>query len=290
VTCFAVYGDVLIAGGSFASIAGQTSKGLARWDGASWQPFAGLDRSAGSLTVSSLAVANGELVVSGNFDHAGGAPVGTLVAWNGSSWRALGAGTNVAAYSMVELGGVLHLGGSFTTCAGGLSCYHARWVDGARPAIIRMPRPAMASPGESRSFLVEVSDATGATYQWSRDGQVLADGPTPSGSIIGGAATSQLTVAGIAGADAGSYSCAVTNPCGVTTSLGAALTVGFVCGSADFNHDGDTATDSDIECFFACLAGNCCSSCDSADFNGDGDVATDADIEAFFRVLAGGNC
>jgi probable HAF family extracellular repeat protein len=62
------------------------------------------------------------------------------------------------------------------------------------------------------------------------------------------------------------------------------------CGSADFNHDGDIATDADIEAFFACLAGNCCPACGSADFNGDGDFATDADIEAFFRVLAGGAC
>ena len=64
------------------------------------------------------------------------------------------------------------------------------------------------------------------------------------------------------------------------------------CGSADFNCDGDTGTDADIEAFFACLAGNCpappCTS--TADFNGDGDVGTDADIEAFFRVLAGGTC
>jgi hypothetical protein len=62
------------------------------------------------------------------------------------------------------------------------------------------------------------------------------------------------------------------------------------CGSADFDGDGDAATDADIEAFFACLAGNCCPACDSADFNRDGDVATDADIEAFFRVLAGGQC
>jgi subtilisin family serine protease len=65
-----------------------------------------------------------------------------------------------------------------------------------------------------------------------------------------------------------------------------------MCGSADFNCDGDTGTDADIEAFFRCIAGNCpaapCSS--SADFNSDGDVGTDADIEAFFRVLAGGNC
>jgi hypothetical protein len=62
------------------------------------------------------------------------------------------------------------------------------------------------------------------------------------------------------------------------------------CGSADFNSDGDTGTDLDIESFFACIAGDCCPTCGSSDFNGDGDIATDADIEAFFRVLAGGPC
>jgi hypothetical protein len=62
------------------------------------------------------------------------------------------------------------------------------------------------------------------------------------------------------------------------------------CGTADFDGDGDTATDADIEAFFACLAGTCCPTCGSADFNNDGDTATDADIESFFRVLAGGPC
>jgi glucose/arabinose dehydrogenase len=65
-----------------------------------------------------------------------------------------------------------------------------------------------------------------------------------------------------------------------------------ICGSADFNCDGDVGTDSDIEAFFSCLAGDCPAvPCyNSADFNGDGDVGTDSDIEAFFRVLGGGAC
>jgi hypothetical protein len=70
------------------------------------------------------------------------------------------------------------------------------------------------------------------------------------------------------------------------------LAPAHICGSADFNCDGDVGTDADIESFFACIAGTCpappCLS--SADFNGDGDVGTDSDIEAFFRVLAGGAC
>jgi probable HAF family extracellular repeat protein len=76
-----------------------------------------------------------------------------------------------------------------------------------------------------------------------------------------------------------------------TQALGEAFIIELpTCGSADFNHDGDTATDADIEAFFACIAAICCSTCSSADFNGDGDIGTDADIEAFFRVLAGGAC
>ncbi len=65
---------------------------------------------------------------------------------------------------------------------------------------------------------------------------------------------------------------------------------GSTCGSADFDGDGDTGTDADIEAFFSCLAGSCCATCGTADFDGDGDTGTDFDIEAFFRVLAGGTC
>jgi hypothetical protein len=62
--------------------------------------------------------------------------------------------------------------------------------------------------------------------------------------------------------------------------------------TADFNCDGDTGTDADIESFFACLAGTCpAAPCpNNADFNNDGDTGTDSDIESFFRVLAGGPC
>jgi hypothetical protein len=64
----------------------------------------------------------------------------------------------------------------------------------------------------------------------------------------------------------------------------------------DIDGDGDNGTDADIECFFACFAGNCGACAGGtgigADFDCDGDTGTDADIEAFFRALAGspGEC
>ncbi|HYE63261.1 MAG TPA: hypothetical protein VD997_14795 [Phycisphaerales bacterium] len=67
---------------------------------------------------------------------------------------------------------------------------------------------------------------------------------------------------------------------------------GPVCGDSDFNGDGDYGTDQDIEAFFACLGGTCCTTCfaGGSDFNGDGDAGTDQDIESFFRVLGGAAC
>jgi len=62
------------------------------------------------------------------------------------------------------------------------------------------------------------------------------------------------------------------------------------CDSADFDGDGDTGTDLDIEAFFACLGGNCCPTCGDADFNNDCDTGNDSDIEAFFRILGGLPC
>jgi len=81
-----------------------------------------------------------------------------------------------------------------------------------------------------------------------------------------------------------------TNPNGDTEGWVAVIPMRPQCGSADFNQDGDSGTDTDIEDFFACLGGGCCPGCGSADFNGDGDTGTDLDIEAFFRVLGGGSC
>jgi hypothetical protein len=143
-------------------------------------------------------------------------------------------------------------------------------------------------------------------YDARRGTTVLFGGYTGTGPYNGstwewdGAAWSQQAISGppVRWSDAIAYDAAR----GVVTLFGGELPfnsvyaqtweLGAACGSADFDCDGDTGTDADIESFFACVAGACpslpCTS--SADFNHDGDSATDADIEAFFRVLAGGTC
>jgi hypothetical protein len=158
-------------------------------------------------------------------------------------------------------------------------------------SFISQPQPAIVQAGRNAVFTFTTNQPIQAAAWYRGAGaSLLQDGPTSSGSLISGAATSTLTISNVSAADAGLYSVTFRSSCGwVSSNYLFGLTIQR-CGSADFNHDGDIATDADIEAFFACIAGNCCPTCGSADFNGDGDIATDADIEAFFRVLAGGSC
>jgi len=139
---------------------------------------------------------------------------------------------------------------------------------------------AFACADGSATFSVTATGAGPMTFQWRKGGAPIDSTANPS------AATTTLTMTGIQAADADRYDCVVSTACGSATSNQATLTVS----SADFDRDGDTGTDADIEAFFACLGGNCCPTCGSVDFDGDGDTGTDLDIESFFRVLGGGPC
>jgi hypothetical protein len=129
-------------------------------------------------------------------------------------------------------------------------------------------------------------------------GQVIGDSTDLSGGVANGfsgslpAGTYWLAVSGYRlDVDTGwvvGSTCTVSGT--IDIRMRTNITLGPVCGTSDYNNDGDFATDADIEDFFRCLAGDCCPTCFSSDFNGDGDYATDADIEAFFRVLAGQPC
>jgi len=118
-------------------------------------------------------------------------------------------------------------------------------------------------------------------YQWQiNDVDLVDDGR------IQGAQTPHLVIEPLTAAEAGHIRLNVQNDCS-----GLGISWDFrLCGSSDYNGDGDFGTDQDIEAFFACLGGNCCELCQGSDFNFDGDFGTDQDIEAFFRVLGGGSC
>ncbi len=155
--------------------------------------------------------------------------------------------------------------------------------------------PGGNNPG-TNTFLVDVSTNNGST--WTRAETV---GPAGAGTTGGWVRarwtlgslsltpTSQVRVRFTAQDTTGAIVEAAIDDLAVYSR---SCQTGPVCGTSDFDGDGDSGTDADIEAFFACLAGNCCPTCftGGSDFDGDGDSGTDADIESFFRVLAGGSC
>ena len=163
-------------------------------------------------------------------------------------------------------------------------------------SITQSPASKLACVGEQGGFNVGASGA-GLTYQWRRNGQPLADGQTPSGSVIDGASAPTLVIDNITQQDAGTYDCRVTDGCGeVRYCSGAALTVypcDNVCDSIDFNGDGLYPDNLDIEDFLTVFGGGPCSNdpnCGDIDFNNDGLFPDNTDLQAFFSVFGGGGC
>jgi hypothetical protein len=318
--------DKLVIGGSFSHAGGVQANRTAVWNGAQWTAAG----SGLSATVRIMTPFQGWVAASGDFLISDGFDISNIALWNGIDWAPAVSGTNGAVISLLARVDQLFAGGSFSQAGGGNGASGiARWYGqpwpfdwealdpelpnpqfatslawhnfdlhvasalrlrrfvepSAPPSITSQPQAQVVPEGAAATLRVVATGTSGLFYQWRRNGSPLANGGSISGAL-----RSTLVISPVLASDGGQYSCAITSACGDLLSDSVALTITPACGSPDFDGDGDTATDADIEAFFACLAGNCCPACGSADFDGDGDTATDADIEAFFRVLAGGTC
>lgn len=76
-------------------------------------------------------------------------------------------------------------------------------------ALLQTPRGRTVAPGATVGFTVAATDRA-ATYQWSRDGHPLADGPAAGGATISGATTPSLTLSHVTAGEAGKYAVTVT--------------------------------------------------------------------------------
>jgi hypothetical protein len=108
-------------------------------------------------------------------------------------------------------------------------------------SIALQPTPAAACIGRSATFTVAVSSALPVTYQWRKDGVNIDPAANPS------AATAALTLTNLTPADADTYSCVISSPCGSITTATASLTlVGLcACNAADIAGAGETGTEPD---------------------------------------------
>ncbi len=281
-----------------------------RRTGDRWLPL-GATGPGGAPTglVWSLTTFEGQLIAAGN----------SIARWNGSEWNHM---TALGSYSALGVHlGVLYAGGDLFPAppGGGLAArYVARW-DGSGWLPInnnQLPYPAKALLVHEGSLIV------GAAHSHASSVYALEDGGWTVLGFCNQCPNVPITVWDVASAGGTLYAAGlmgrfaqhtgarlvgdswIVDPGSPTGTSYAAVefrnqvifgheTRGLLRHSlptTDFDHDGASGTDADIEAFFACLAGSCCPTCGTADFNSDGDTGTDADIEAFFRVLAGGTC
>lgn len=189
VEALASYRGELFAGG-WTSLEDGVSEGLSRWDGEAWHGM-GLEY----CQVTALVNYGDRLIVGGlqNVDRFAPGSIG-IVAWDGLKWS--GFGTGLAGYprSMVQHGGDLFVGGTFSRAGEHPSFSVARWggtasappdepilPDGARHALVLRSalvasgpaRIAYALPAAGRARL-EVFDVRGARVATLMDRELAA--------------------------------------------------------------------------------------------------------------------
>ncbi len=281
----------LVVGGGFSSAGGAANTvAIARWSGNAWQSFGG----GMNGQVFALAVRpSGEVFVGGHFTSAGGTPANRIARGAGGAWQTLGSGLNHYVYALAPLpGDAMAVGGQFTQ-AGGVSASHvARWSRPATIDFLTPPYDVSICPGDTALFTCMVDGDAPLSFQWRRDGVSLGDGPTGTGSIVVGSATSDLAIVNASSADVGSYDCVITDLCGSAASFPYSLVMRF-CLLGDMNCDG-ALNNGDIDPFILALLSPAeyqaaHPQCNIAigDMNGDG-MLDNGDIDPFVQCLLGG--
>lgn len=263
----------LVAGGTFTAVGGQTMKRIAVWNGTSWAPLgAGLTEAAKDIAI----LPNGDLLVGGYFENAGGDPDADFLArWDGSEWSAFGPPVDSGVEAItVAASGEIVVGGGFTHAGLTASTSFARWNSGSSWQIVTAPDgDVIGCANGSAEFTVGVSAGyAGLSFQWSKDGIDLVDGPTATSSVIAGASSPNLLIQKLTGDDAGEYTCRVSDACVSRSTIPIQLQVEQCC-AADYNGSGEL----DVLDFLDFLDdfGSCegqptsCGSLGNPDINGD---------------------
>jgi hypothetical protein len=130
-------------------------------------------------------------------------------------------------------------GGDLSVCVAGSSTIQSFAVTGTPTgtgSITFTEQPASVQTlcsVQATELRVRATSPWGVTYDWRKNGVSLSNGPLPHGTVISGQGTDTLLIAGNNPADAGSYTCAVTNNCGQRITSASAVSPGVACSPAD---------------------------------------------------------
>ena len=123
--------QVLYAGGGFSYIGGVEANGIARWNGASWEPLGpGVDGTVHDI-VSFDDGSGPALYVAGSFYHAGGLPIRFIARWRDGEWSDPGADLGYFAYALAVHDSRLFVAGDFNNMLGGLPVERLAAWDGS---------------------------------------------------------------------------------------------------------------------------------------------------------------
>jgi hypothetical protein len=114
--------------------------------------------------------------------------------------------TDVGAYTCIVTNGA----GAATSNAATLTVTSAA----VAPSIVTQPASVSSSAGASATFAVVANGTAPLTYQWRKDG-----------ATISGATSATFSINAIQAADAGAYTCVVTNSTGTVTTASATLSL-----------------------------------------------------------------
>jgi uncharacterized delta-60 repeat protein len=210
ISCLAVQNDGrVLAGGSFANLAGSTRTNFGRFY-------------SGSATTENFIYSGSTLT----WLRDGACPEFTSTAFDFIAWGdtvGLGSGARISGgWQITAPEGAtadVILRGHGAISESGQSSWWVDCVSGA-PVITNQPASRTNSFGTQAAFSVKTVGTAPLNYLWLKDGVPLNGGP-----FTVGAQSPTLVLSGVVGTNAGSYSVVVTNSFGATTSTVATLRV-----------------------------------------------------------------
>jgi hypothetical protein len=172
------YNGEIIVGGTYGSLTNQPSgRGLSKWNGSAWIPFADAISSSGLGCVDGLLVRNNDLYVFGCFDSIAGMPANMIAKYDGTNWytfpvldTANGGGVIFcAAFYNNEL----YVGGNFEFPYQSLRGEIAKWDGTAWQEVDSGITGSLASVGALEVFNNELWVGGGFETAWGDAGNYL---------------------------------------------------------------------------------------------------------------------